>query len=199
MIRLCGARRRSRAAHGSRDRGLEDVKRYVTEDLGARPDRVAVIDAIISPAVRLRGARPFRDVPQLIMVARLETQKGHDTVLRALAQVPPPWELTIIGVGSLERELKELAERSGTPRACVLSARRTTCALPARRGFVFVSFALGRNGRNRARGQPRKCRRLLQTSRRSAPPSRRNLVFRPTRQTPGATPSAPFLATRAVT
>ncbi|HWR00027.1 MAG TPA: glycosyltransferase family 4 protein [Candidatus Methylomirabilis sp.] len=91
----------------------EDVRRYATEDLGARKDRVTHIDGIVFPSNMPRGARPFRDVPQILMVGRLEPQKGYETALDALAHVPPPWELRIIGVGSLERDLKERCERLG--------------------------------------------------------------------------------------
>ncbi|OGL74268.1 hypothetical protein A3E39_01455 [Candidatus Uhrbacteria bacterium RIFCSPHIGHO2_12_FULL_60_25] len=91
----------------------KDVQRYAVEDLGVKPDRVTHIDGIIFPSNIPRGTRPFRDVPQFLMVARLEQQKGHETVLQALALVPPPWELRIAGTGSLERDLKEQTERLG--------------------------------------------------------------------------------------
>lgn len=91
----------------------DEVKRYTINKLGVSPKRALMIDGmcLLQPATRLSG--PFHHPPKLVTVARLAPQKGIETVLRALADVPPPWQYMIVGAGPLERDLKELAERLG--------------------------------------------------------------------------------------
>lgn len=92
----------------------KDVKRYVVNDLRVREPRVSVIpNGIDVREVPEREPGGFRSVPRLIIVGRLEPQKGHETLFRALADVPSPWRLDVVGRGSLERELKELTEELG--------------------------------------------------------------------------------------
>jgi glycosyltransferase involved in cell wall biosynthesis len=90
----------------------KEVETYARRDLGVPARRLEIIpNGADLDRIRPRGSRPFSDVPRFITVGRLEPQKGHDTLLRALAGVPPPWRLDIVGTGSLERDLRELAER----------------------------------------------------------------------------------------
>ena len=92
----------------------EEVARYVHEDLGVPTDRIVHIpNGVDMGNVRFRADRLFHATPQLLMVGRLEIQKGHDTVLYALADITEPWELSIVSKGSQLRELKELAEHLG--------------------------------------------------------------------------------------
>ncbi len=91
-----------------------DVERYVRQDLGVMPERIHLIpNGMDGSRIQHRGARPFHHPAHLLMVGRLEPQKGHETVLRALASVPAEWKLSLVGTGSLERHLKELAEKLG--------------------------------------------------------------------------------------
>lgn len=61
--------------------------------------------------VIVRPPRGFHDVPRLISVGRLAPQKGQATLLKALALVKGAWTLEMVGVGPLEQELRELADR----------------------------------------------------------------------------------------
>ncbi len=64
----------------------------------------------------LAGARPAADVepgsPVLLALGRLHTDKGFDTLIRAMAQVDGA-RLLIAGVGPEQRTLERLAERLG--------------------------------------------------------------------------------------
>lgn len=60
-----------------------------------------------------RPARPVRDVPKLLFVGRLEPQKDPATLLHALSKIHAPWELTVVGEGSLEPSLRSLTESLG--------------------------------------------------------------------------------------
>jgi glycosyltransferase involved in cell wall biosynthesis len=91
-----------------------EVSRYLQERLGVKQARIHVIpNGIDLSRVIPRGTRPFHDIPRILMVCRLVPQKGIETALKALKDVPPPWQLDIVGVGWQERDLKELAERLG--------------------------------------------------------------------------------------
>lgn len=55
-----------------------------------------------------------RQPPRLLMVARMEPQKDHATLLDALAGLAgQPWELELIGDGPLEGEIRAQAARLG--------------------------------------------------------------------------------------
>jgi glycosyltransferase involved in cell wall biosynthesis len=91
----------------------DEVKQYTVKKLGVSPKRAMMINGmcLIQPGPRPHG--PFHHPPRFVSVGRLVPQKGYETILRALADVPPPWHYTILGTGPLERDLKELAERLG--------------------------------------------------------------------------------------
>lgn len=93
----------------------KEVGQYAEHDLGASPSRVQVIpNGINVDAIPFRrGIADSSHTPRFFMTGRLEPQKGHAILFRALADVPPPWTLDIAGTGSLERDLKELAEQLG--------------------------------------------------------------------------------------
>ncbi len=69
---------------------------------------------VIRPGIaleRFSKAKPrsFSSPLRLVIVGRLEQQKGHEIALRALARIPASeWRLTIVGNGSLESSLKDL-------------------------------------------------------------------------------------------
>lgn len=92
----------------------EAVQQYVQHEFRVASARTSVIrngvDAALCP---LRGEQPFRDVPQLVSVGRLNQQKDQATLLRALAQVKRPWRLSIFGEGSEEISLRHLAGTLG--------------------------------------------------------------------------------------
>lgn len=91
----------------------DGVKTYL-EERGVPSAKIYVIrNGIDLARVRPRPPGPFHDIPRLLIVGRLMMQKGHDTLLKALAHVSRPWILDIVGTGELEGELKALAERLG--------------------------------------------------------------------------------------
>ncbi len=77
----------------------------------------------IAPALR---AQPDRCPARLVTIARLEPQKDHATLLRALAQLrTAAWELDIIGDGPLRSRTAALAAELGIgDRVRFLGARR---------------------------------------------------------------------------
>src|SRR5260370_14237234 len=77
----------------------------------------------IPPADR---ADPGRSPPRLVTIARLEPQKDHSTLLRALAQLQATaWELDVIGDGPLRSQAAALATELGiSHRVRFLGARR---------------------------------------------------------------------------
>ncbi|MBD3251260.1 glycosyltransferase [Candidatus Uhrbacteria bacterium] len=90
------------------------VETYVQSDLGVPKDQLHLIpNGVDLDRLPIREPRRRSSTPTLIIVGRLELQKGHETLLRALANVHPPWLLQVVGSGSQERTLKELAESLG--------------------------------------------------------------------------------------
>ncbi|PIP60777.1 hypothetical protein COX00_01340 [Candidatus Uhrbacteria bacterium CG22_combo_CG10-13_8_21_14_all_47_17] len=60
-----------------------------------------------------RPAHLAGDVPKIISVGRLVPEKGHATLLRALAKVELPWTLELVGDGPEKMALVSLAETLG--------------------------------------------------------------------------------------
>ncbi len=90
----------------------EEVKRVMEKKDGIRSDKIQVIHNGVDMRHRpLRGTHPFHDIPRLLIVGRLDAQKDHATLLKALALVHIPWRLQIAGSGPLEKSLHALAER----------------------------------------------------------------------------------------
>jgi glycosyltransferase involved in cell wall biosynthesis len=119
----------------------DEVKRYTIKTLGVSPTRAMTIDGMCLIQPPLRPQTGFHRPPRLVTVARLVPQKGIETALRALADVPPPWHYTILGAGPLERELKELSERLGIASRVEFAgvSMRIPEILPASDLFLFPS------------------------------------------------------------
>lgn len=88
-------------------------ERMVKHDRIAAQKIKVILNGIELDDIEPHSSGSFHDVPRLLAVGRLEAQKNHATLLKALAQVHEPWTLEIAGVGSLEAELKQLAARLG--------------------------------------------------------------------------------------
>jgi glycosyltransferase involved in cell wall biosynthesis len=89
-----------------------EVKRIMAARDHVKSENVRVIlNGIDLDLVIPRGARPFRDIPRLIIVGRMHPQKDHATLFKALALVKRPWRLRVVGAGPLEKRLRQLAER----------------------------------------------------------------------------------------
>jgi glycosyltransferase involved in cell wall biosynthesis len=99
----------------------EAVARGLTADIAPRPGQVECIhnpvDADRLAAAAARAASPFVGPgPHLLAMGRLTHQKGFDLLLDALAGLRAndvPAQLTIVGVGELEAELKAKAAALG--------------------------------------------------------------------------------------
>ena len=90
----------------------EEVKRFMVTVERLPKQKIQVIhNGIDLDRLCTRSPRPFKDIPRLLTIGRLEPQKNQEVLLRALAEIQSPWRLAIVGTGSLERELKELAEQ----------------------------------------------------------------------------------------
>jgi glycosyltransferase involved in cell wall biosynthesis len=81
------------------------------------------------------------DAPLLLAISRLERQKGLDVVIEALARIRAAGStatLLILGGGSLEAELKALAEARGVAGATVFAGRTGDVAYWLERADLFV-------------------------------------------------------------
>jgi glycosyltransferase involved in cell wall biosynthesis len=90
----------------------ERGKRGLVE-AGVSADRVDVIPipVDVSALSHLAAERRYDALgTSLLYVGRLEQEKGIDVLIRSLQ---PGWELTVVGSGSLERELRSLASDRG--------------------------------------------------------------------------------------
>lgn len=90
----------------------EGVRLEVIKQFGVAPARVTTIYNPVVPDAALRLApeprhptdQPFR----IVAIGRLARQKGFDVLIRAMAQVPGPWQLDIWGEGPERMKLKQL-------------------------------------------------------------------------------------------
>ena len=71
------------------------------------------IELINTLAVRKNHDFYIKNKINLLAVGRLEYQKGYDYMLQALGLLDNKYHLSILGVGSLEKELTDLVERLG--------------------------------------------------------------------------------------
>lgn len=97
--------------------GSEDVRRYVTDELGVAPSRTkAILCGIDTSAFgelaesRKQPRRAHKRI--LLTVARLVEQKGHSVLLGAVGRLRlthPEVELWVVGEGPLRSSLEQLA------------------------------------------------------------------------------------------
>ncbi len=92
----------------------KDVAVYLERELKIPTDKITIIpNGVEISKIKKRQSRPFFDIPKILFVGRLEPQKNPDIFLEALAQVHRPYECHIYGQGSMEHELKRLADELG--------------------------------------------------------------------------------------
>lgn len=110
------------AAERRRNRVLDALlvgSRFMRDELvmnGFAPDRVH----IVPPAVRAPST-PMPPPPSgrsLLFVGQLIRGKGVDLLLRALARVPGPWDLVLVGEGNARGRLEALARDLGLSDRC---------------------------------------------------------------------------------
>lgn len=77
-------------------------------------DRIATVHNGMPDITSDMLADPGVTPPRLIMVARFEPQKDHETLLRALATLRDlPWTLSLVGDGPLSERMSALAAETG--------------------------------------------------------------------------------------
>jgi glycosyltransferase involved in cell wall biosynthesis len=92
----------------------KDVAGYIKETLHVSSSKIKTIpNGVETTKIVKRQNRPFHDVPKLLFIGRLEPQKNPDIFLRAIAEVRGRFECSIYGEGSMENELKHLADELG--------------------------------------------------------------------------------------
>ena len=84
-------------------------------------------------------AIPERDPPHIVMVARFEAQKDHQTLLRALAELRAlEWTLELIGDGPREARMRALAQDLGIADRVQFSGLRRDVADRLARAQIFA-------------------------------------------------------------
>jgi len=94
------------------------VAQYIANNLKIPKSQIVLIpNGVDTLKIIHRGTGPFHDIPQLLFVGRLEAQKNITLLFKALATINRPWNLSIIGQGSLKKDLIMLADHLNiTPR-----------------------------------------------------------------------------------
>lgn len=85
------------------------ARRYVLADTRLQVIRIGIrLERFAS-----RGARLAGDIPHIVSVGRLVPEKGHATLLHALARIDMPWRLELVGSGPEFVSLHRLAQSLG--------------------------------------------------------------------------------------
>ena len=110
--------------------------------LGYRPNRIMVINNGVDT---MRFQAPIKDVAAqtnftIIMVAGLRPEKDHDTLIRAMAELPPQYELWLVGDGERRGEIERLINELGlSQRIKLLGVRRDVPELLAQADVTVLS------------------------------------------------------------
>ncbi|MDD5438523.1 MAG: glycosyltransferase family 4 protein, partial [Patescibacteria group bacterium] len=117
----------------------KQVKSYLIKDIRVPENKIRLIyNGLDLKRIMRRPSRPPHDVPKLIFVGRLEPQKNLEFILKVLSGIKQPWELSVVGTGSLEASLKHLAEELKiAPRVRFLGAREDVPELLANHDFFL--------------------------------------------------------------
>lgn len=89
-----------------------DLKLAESYRVGARTSRHVIRNGVRDVAERWR-AEPGRDPMRAVMVARLDDQKDHQTLIAALSMLPRPPEVLLVGDGPLEHSLRRRCDELG--------------------------------------------------------------------------------------
>lgn len=80
---------------------------------GVDPARIKVVPNGVDESFAYSGHRLIHDRPRLLFVGRLAAQKNLAQLLHALDGISDKFDTTLVGIGELEAELKELAQKLG--------------------------------------------------------------------------------------
>jgi glycosyltransferase involved in cell wall biosynthesis len=118
------------------------LRRFVIEEVGIPPAKVETIHYGIDELPKPWGENAPDGVPEdarvLLAIARLVEQKGIDTAIRALAQLPLDTVLVVLGEGPGRPQLETLAREVGVQERVVLRGREPDVAAWLRRACVLV-------------------------------------------------------------
>jgi glycosyltransferase involved in cell wall biosynthesis len=120
----------------------EYEKRLAIEKRVAGPEILHVVHNGVCDIPSVQRAEPGRSPVRICSVARLESPKDHDTLLRALAALPSrDWKLDLVGDGPRESKIRRLAASLGIARHVDFLGYRTDAAevLAASQLFVLSS------------------------------------------------------------
>ncbi len=94
------------------------------------------------PPAQTPPARPPRPIPVLTMIARFQAQKDHSTLLHALAAVPGPWKLLLVGEhGPTAAATQHTAASLGLPGAAAITPTPDPAGTPGLAGTADRSGA----------------------------------------------------------
>jgi glycosyltransferase involved in cell wall biosynthesis len=105
-----GERRRAIRAHEAVRRflvGSEWMRRELAIN-GIPQDKIEITPPIPAALAAIE-AMPLSVAPEILFVGQVIRGKGVDLLLRALAEVPPPWHATVVGTGNHLDACKKLA------------------------------------------------------------------------------------------
>lgn len=83
----------------------KDMLDDFVKNFNIKKNKLIVINNPISDNFKLKNVRSVNNPIQFITIARLDGEKGHDRILKALSKVNFDFNYTIIGAGSLEKEI----------------------------------------------------------------------------------------------
>lgn len=118
------------------------VSNYLRDRVGVPQAKIRLIyNGLDLFRLKKRSGALFHDIPRIIYVGRLEEQKNPELLLRALSYIKQPWQLTVVGDGSLRQKLCNLAyELRIAPRVNFLGVREDVPDLLANHDlFCFPS------------------------------------------------------------
>lgn len=101
------------------------VSVYLQDRVGVPQTKIRLIyNGLDLSKIKKRSGTLLHDIPRIIYVGRLEEQKNPELLLRALSYIKQPWQLTVVGDGSLRQKLCNLAyELRLAPRVSFLGVR----------------------------------------------------------------------------
>lgn len=110
--------------------------------VGSEQQNLVIHNGMLDVPLHLRANTSSQTTPHLVMIARFEAQKDHDTLLRALARLARrPWTLELIGGGPLRTHCERLARALGIRDRIQFAGERSDIAerLASAHLFVLVS------------------------------------------------------------
>jgi glycosyltransferase involved in cell wall biosynthesis len=87
-------------------------RRFLLDRYGLAPSRVAIVENGVAPAERT-PLRTRHDPMRVLAIGALIVQKGHEVLIRALANRKHDWSVAIAGEGPARQRLEETARASG--------------------------------------------------------------------------------------